>query len=143
MSEVIFKCLINVNRHSSKKNEKRARMGQAGLYIAASHKANYSAQIMTSKLLVEKLKQRIDEPIDCDLQAKFTFFFPETVYFTKKGTRSMTLPDLSNLYELPQDIMQKVGIIKNDTLICSHDGSRREAVEGDKYYLEIELIRLK
>jgi Holliday junction resolvase RusA-like endonuclease len=96
---------------------------------------------MESKLAIEKLKQRIDDPIDCDIHAQFTFYFPESVYYTKKGDRSAKLPDLSNLYELPQDVMQDMGIIKNDTLICSHDGSRREAVEGSNYYLEIILRR--
>lgn len=33
--------------------------------------------------------------------------------------------DLSNLYELVQDALQKTGIIKNDTQIESHDGSRK------------------
>lgn len=33
--------------------------------------------------------------------------------------------DLSNLYEFPQDVLQKAGIIENDCLIESHDGSRK------------------
>jgi Holliday junction resolvase RusA-like endonuclease len=130
-----------VNRHSAKKNEKRARIGERGPYIGASWKAKYSDHLMTSKLRIEKLKQRIDEPIACDIHARFTFFFPESVFYTKKGPRSAKLPDLSNLYELPQDVMQKLGIIANDTIICSHDGSRREPIEGSDYYLQITLFR--
>lgn len=33
--------------------------------------------------------------------------------------------DLSNLYEFPQDVLQSAGIIENDALIESHDGSRK------------------
>lgn len=98
---------------------------------------------MTSRLTLEKLKQRIDEPITKDLNAKFTFFFPKTVYFTKKGARNQKLPDLSNLYELPQDVLQNVGIILNDTNICSHDGSRRAPTDDPKYFIEIELTEFE
>lgn len=34
-------------------------------------------------------------------------------------------PDLSNLYQLPEDVLQRVGIIEDDQQIWSHDGSRR------------------
>lgn len=139
VSEVLFKCIFAVGRHSSKKNEKRARMGQKGMYIAASHAAKVSAEMMISRLNVEKLKQRIDEPIECDIHAQFIFYYPESVFYVKSGKRSKTLGDLSNVIELPQDILQKVGIIANDTQICSLDGSRREPVEGSGYFLEIIL----
>jgi len=33
--------------------------------------------------------------------------------------------DASNLYEAPQDALQKAGVIENDSCIISHDGSRR------------------
>jgi len=38
---------------------------------------------------------------------------------------SETIPDLSNLYEAPQDLLQKAGILLNDRQIEHHDGSRR------------------
>ena len=34
------------------------------------------------------------------------------------------IADLSNLYEGPQDLLQDLGVIKNDAQIKSHDGSR-------------------
>lgn len=42
--------------------------------------------------------------------------------FYRKDKRTC---DLSNLYEFPQDVLQSAGIIKNDSLIESHDGSRK------------------
>jgi Holliday junction resolvase RusA-like endonuclease len=35
------------------------------------------------------------------------------------------IPDLSNLYEAPQDLLTKCGIIADDRIVDSHDGSRR------------------
>jgi len=35
------------------------------------------------------------------------------------------IPDLSNLYEAPQDFMQAAGVIADDRLVEHHDGSRR------------------
>jgi Holliday junction resolvase RusA-like endonuclease len=63
----------------------------------------------------------------------FRFFFLD--YYTKTGERRRTLPDLSNLYEMPQDCLQTAGIIDNDTDIISHDGSRR--LPGVENRLEI------
>lgn len=35
------------------------------------------------------------------------------------------IPDASNLYQYPEDILEKAGIITNDRLVEHHDGSRR------------------
>jgi len=35
------------------------------------------------------------------------------------------LPDLSNLYQMPEDLLEQAGVIENDNQIESHDGSRR------------------
>jgi Holliday junction resolvase RusA-like endonuclease len=144
MSNVLFKCLIKINRHGIKKNSKQIFMNKktGARFIASSNNAKVAENWLLARLQVEKLKQKIDLPIDCDINAKFVFYFPKSVYYTKKGLRSKTLSDLSNLYELPQDCLQKINIILNDTLICSHDGSRREPIEGSDYFLEITLSTL-
>lgn len=137
----MFKCKVLVRRHSSKKNEKEPRRRGNKTFIGKSDRAKQAEDWLILKLRVEKLKQRIDTITD-DLNAKFTFYFPESVYYTKKGDRSKKLPDISNLYELPQDVMQKIQIIENDTQICSHDGSRRAVSHDNNYYLEIELTKV-
>lgn len=53
-------------------------------------------------------------PIAYKMHIKFLFFRADRRHV-----------DLSNLYEFPQDILQKSGIIQNDCLIESHDGSRK------------------
>jgi Holliday junction resolvase RusA-like endonuclease len=47
------------------------------------------------------------------------------IFFGAWHRASETIPDLSNLYEAPQDLLQKAGILLNDRQIESHDGSRR------------------
>lgn len=39
--------------------------------------------------------------------------------------------DLSNLYELPQDCLEKAKIISNDRIIESHDGSRKDLIDAN------------
>jgi len=136
----MFKCKVLVQRHSSKKNEKEPRRRGNKTFIGKSDRAKQAEDWLILKLRSEKLKQRIDTITD-DLNAKFTFYFPESVYYTKKGDRSKIIGDLSNLVELPADVMQKVEIIKNDTQIISLDGSRRLPIEGNNYFLEIELTK--
>lgn len=61
------------------------------------------------------------EPITCPLRMKALFFGA-----WKDGQRNT--PDLSNLYELPQDLLEICGVISNDSQIQSHDGSRLVAM---------------
>lgn len=154
---VLFKAYFKVMRHASSKNEKdiyyNKKTGRS--FIGKEDKTIACQNWILNQLQIERIRQRIDEPITCDLNAKFTFYFPYSVYFTKKGQRSLTLPDLSNLYELPQDCLQydfspfkknhprykEMRIIHNDGQIVSHDGSRRLPIEDKDYYLEIELTK--
>jgi Holliday junction resolvase RusA-like endonuclease len=46
-------------------------------------------------------------------------------------------PDLSNLYQGIEDVLQKAGVIQNDKQIVSHDGSRK--IFGESARVEIEL----
>lgn len=55
-----------------------------------------------------------------------------------KGHERKTNPDLSNLYQLPEDCLQSSGIIDNDRLIKAHDWSR--VVLSDKCALEIWIV---
>lgn len=50
-----------------------------------------------------------------------------------------TIGDLSNLYQLPEDCLEKAGIIANDTLIMAHDYSRR--LPAEKNELEIYVLK--
>lgn len=136
---IVFKCLVEVNKHGILKNSKRIMKKWSGQrFIGKSEKAQYAQDYLNAVLMREKLKSKLDT-IDFDVNVKFVFHYPKSVYFTKAGKRSNKVGDLSNLYELPQDCLQKVGILANDGLIVSHDGSRR--VPAEKYMLEIEITK--
>jgi len=137
---MLFKAKFVVQRHYSKKNEKRAlRNRRTGKLFICNSGANKEAESwLLTKLQVEALKQQIDT-ITEDINLKLTFYFPKTVYFTKKNERSQKLGDLSNLIQGPEDALQKVGIIKNDAQIISYDGTRRTWINDTRYWLEIEI----
>lgn len=140
----LFECIIEVPKHGIKKNSKQIfRNNLTGRrFIASNSKAQYLEKYLNSKLLTEKLKKRIDT-ITCDVNAQYTFIFPYSVYFTKKEKRSNKIGDLSNLFEMVSDSLQKVGILENDSLICGFDGSRRLPTMENKFYLRIVLTELK
>lgn len=137
----IFKCIIDLDRFPIKKNSKEIFMNRSTgkRFISTNNKAKVLIDKLNAKLLTEKLKQRIDT-INYDVNIQMQFFFPKSVYFTKQGKRSSKVADLSNLYQAIEDSLQKVGILQNDSLICSHDGSGRYPIE-DSYKLKIVITR--
>jgi len=56
-------------------------------------------------------------PIDEPVSLRMVFYGP--------WAADNVLPDLSNLYQALEDVMQRVGIIRDDTLVDNHDESRR------------------
>lgn len=94
---------------------------------------------MTLEMKNQANKQGFKQVIDEPLWAIFHFYFTIDKYMTARNRINLKLPDLSNLYELPQDCLQDAGIISNDTLIHSHDLSRR--LIGQENKLEIFLLK--
>ena len=74
------------------------------------------------QLYCDSLK-RDYSPIGFPIHIKMIFFMDN--FYNKSGSVNKKMPDLSNLYELPQDSLQKAGVIEDDRLVYSHDGSRR------------------
>ncbi len=141
--QIIFHCLIQVPRHGIKKNSKRIfknfKTGKP--FITSSQDAKASELILTRKLTIEKIKNKIDT-ITQDINVAYTFFYPETVYYTKQGIRSKKVGDLSNLIETPSDALQKAKIIENDSIICSLDGSKRMPIKDNNHWLEIKITAI-
>ena len=108
-------------------------------WIGKSKTADLCEQLLLKSLLIEKLKQKIDEPITCDINLKCIFYYPNSVFYTKKGIRSKTIGDLDNLTQLPLDCLQKAKIIANDTIVCGLDDTRRMPIDGHEYFLKIEV----
>lgn len=143
--DALFHFYTKLDRHISKKNSRpilrnrrtwKPFLGKSGELISAEHRLIESFR---TKVMREASFQTINQPMWCI----FWFFFPADEFVVKRGERkgqlSGRVPDLSNLYEFPQDCMQKAGVISNDNLICSHDLSRR--LPGDECALEIFIFR--
>lgn len=135
---LLFHTKIRVPKHASKKNNKSAffsrKTGKA--WVTRSKSAIEAENYLINILKSEKNKKRL-ETITDDIHVRFTFYFKD--YFTNKMQRAKTILDQSNCYLLPEDALQKSGIISNDSNICSHDGSRRRP--GTENILEIEIFK--
>ena len=140
---ILFNCRFQVPKHISKKNQKRAfvnkRTGKG--FLVQESKSKAVENWITQRLQIEKLKQRI-ETITDDIQVSFILEFPKSIYFTKKGTRSNKVLDISNAIQVYEDALQKSGIIGNDSQICSLDGTKRTPIDDINYYVTIEIRSL-
>ena len=128
---LLFYARIPVESHVVKKNSKKIktvwdRNSYSGVrrYIGGSDRQKYAEEFLVSRLWGGTPHFRLDSPLSDPLWCVFNFQYSERSYYTKKGLVNKNLPDLSNLYELPQDALQKARIIQNDSLIKSHDYSR-------------------
>lgn len=85
----------------------------------------------------ERCKEgQLAQPLEGPLRACFRFHYPNT----RRGQITKRLMDLSNLYQGPEDALQKANIILDDAQIESHDGSCR--VYGSKgKAIEVALYR--
>jgi len=140
LSKLLFHARFEVESHLSKKNNRpifrnkytgRPTLGKSSGLKMGEHLYLY-------KLRQQKVNLNIDTLV-CPLSATFIFYFPKNKFFTAKGTVNKNIPDLSNLYELPQDCLTKSGVIFDDGQIFSHDFSRRLPHDKDVYEVEILL----
>lgn len=58
-----------------------------------------------------------EKPIDYPVTLRLIFYGP-----WKKDDR---MPDISNLYQTIEDLLEDAGILENDMFVVNHDGSRR------------------
>lgn len=142
--KTLFYARIPLEYHAVKKNNRQImRNRKTGkMFIGKSERLGAAERDIVDFLHTAKQYNCIDEkkyPITIPVQVTLKFYFHKNSFFTKKGTINKKLPDLSNLYQLPEDCLQKAGIIFDDHLICSHDGSRR-LPHPNRTYLEIEVF---
>lgn len=143
MNEPIFSCSVLLSRHPAQKNEKviQYRRGKGTPFIGSTSKFKAERDAMLGTLRRIKLNNLSAQfPIRGDIHAKFLFYFAN--FYTKAGARNQKIPDLSNLYHFPEDCLQEVGIIENDSFICSHDGSRRLPSPDQLNKLEILIYKI-
>lgn len=134
---VLFSCSFEVPNHAIKKNSKEIRKNfrTGRFFIGSNSRVIDAGDYLVAKLV--SLNKRVG--IDFDVNVKMIFYYPKAIYYAKAGHRSARVGDLSNLYQIVEDSLQKAGIIKNDSFICSHDGSCRIPIDGDKFRLELEI----
>lgn len=128
---------LDVTSHVAKKNGRPIYKAGSRPFLGKSPELRFAEQRMVQDF--NRLYK--GEILNKRLWVIMHFYFPKEVYFTQKGEISKKLPDLSNLYELPQDCLIKARVIADDTLIDSHDLSRR--LVGDSYKLEIFILEYK
>lgn len=143
MGELLFSCKIVLPSFAVKKNNKQILVNRATgkRFIASSTKAQHLENALVTALIKERLKKRLDT-ITCEVVVKFEFFYPMTVYYTKQGKLSNRVADLSNLYQAPEDALQKAKILENDKLISGHDGSRRIPWNDNNYSMTVFIYKL-
>lgn len=143
MTEPIFDVTAVVKKHFIKKNSRNIRIHKpTGRMFPGKNSELLAGEY---NLIRQFSPKRPEKMIKFPVRAQFDFYFPMSVMFCQsgpnKGNFSGKLPDLSNLYQLPEDCLQQARIIENDQLICSHDGSRR--LLGQSYMLRVRLYRFE
>lgn len=130
---------IEVQSHVIKKNSRPIYRNGSKTFLGKSKELINAEKAMTLNLRSQANIQGLKGPINDPLWVIMHFYFPRERFFTKKKQISRTLPDLSNLMQLPEDCLIEAGIIEDDSQIHSVDLSRR--LPSHEYRLEIFLLK--
>lgn len=125
LEDLIFYAHIPLHKHTVKKNNRPIYKNKTtGIsFTGKSPELKAAEEHMIISLRSMANVQGIVEPYDGPVWTIMHFYFDN--YYTEKGAMNKNIPDLSNLYQLPEDALQTAGIIVNDNQIESHDLSRR------------------
>jgi len=144
MNKLLFHCEIPVDKHISKKNQKTIRYNPKSgrRYIGTRKETAQELKNMQFHISVA-LNNTIglDFPLAQPLHAKFLFYYPDILVRRRKTLPDLTkkpgnLIDLSNLIQGVEDSLQSEGVIKDDKLIESYDGTRR-IYHADELKIEV------
>jgi len=150
LNSVLFSASFEVQGHVVKKNSRdiHYKWGKGNSFTADGRRftpfiGKGKGLEAAENLLVLFLQQRaaclcMDSPLSNPLWGVFRFFFPQEVYYTVKNEMSLIIGDQSNLYQAPEDALQKAGVIKSDALIRAHCLST--CLPSNEYRLEIYLL---
>lgn len=139
----LFRTTIEVGEigHIVKKNNRpiwQGRVGKSKQLILAEK--NLMRSLIGSRHSLGWDKFPISKPMWCIFCFYFKDFYVKPKRKSDLPRMSLTLGDLSNLYQLPEDCLVDSGIISNDALIMSHDYSRKLPSQNGRDYLEIFII---
>lgn len=119
LGPIAFLTLFEIESHLSKKNNRPVygnRIGKSARLIKAE-------KYLRSFFDIFKERQQIKAPIRDYMHLLCVHYYHINDFCGKNRTIKLTLPDDSNLIELPQDCLQEAGIIHNDSFIRNRDGS--------------------
>lgn len=124
---VLFKCKINGRARSKKNSKTIAKTPQGRPFITSSR--IYKAWATYAILTISRKKfDTIQNP--CNLSVK--------CYYKDHQHEQ----DLENIISSVADVLQESGVIKNDKLFYSYDGSRK-IFESESEFVEIEITEFK
>lgn len=126
---ILFKARLE-GRVGIKKNSKQLSSRNGRIFVRSSENYKIWERTATLHLLQSKIKTQYSLPITDPINLSCKFHFPN----------HQSEPDLSNLYQGIEDILQDIGIIENDKLVYSHDGSRKIFGSQD-FITEIEITK--
>jgi Holliday junction resolvase RusA-like endonuclease len=124
---ILFKAIL-IGRVGIKKNGKSAFVKNGRTFVTTSQRYKSWEKQATLQLLQAKVRSSIDLPIRIPINLSIKFYFPNHQHES----------DLTNLIQGPEDLLQTLGIIENDKLVHSLDGSRK-IFGADQFYTEIEI----
>jgi Holliday junction resolvase RusA-like endonuclease len=143
---LLFQCCIDVKSHAIKKNSRsiHANPRTGRRWIGKSAGLRNAETYLTMAIRQKALRDGPPQPITTPVWVIFHFYFHDFYVQAKRSGEpkrmSLTLGDLSNLYQLPEDCLVRAGVIKNDALIVSHDLSRKLPSKKGHDYLELFVI---
>lgn len=136
-SSLLFHAKIPVEKHIIKKNSRPIHRHGSRPFIGKSAELKRGENFLRQQLLLNAWEQKIQKPIECELQAIYHFHHGPEI------SRSYALSDLSNLIEIVSDSLQttkrQAGVILNDRQIKSLDGTRK--FKNSTTYLEVFLLK--
>lgn len=143
-NSVIFRAIIPVEEHVVKKNGRNIFVNKK---TGQMFPGKSSRLVKAENNLVMHLRDawwrhgpEDKTALNFPINVMMLFYFNENEFYTKKGIMSKHIADLSNLYQLVEDCLQKAKVIENDHYIAGHDGSRRLPTL-DQNYLEIIITK--
>jgi len=128
MSEVLFQCRIN-GRARSKKNSKQLFKNKKTGKMFITSSDLYKKWALFASCYIERAKtiETIDYP--CNLSV--------VAYYSNRKHQQ----DLDNVIASVCDVLEDCGIIKNDNLFYSYNGSLK-VYESDFEYITIKITKL-
>lgn len=122
--EILFRCIIP-GRVRILKNSKQLFKNRLTGKLFPAKSDRYKKWAVFAGLFV--YRSRPAKPIDFPVNVKMIFYFKDHQHEA----------DLSNCYQGVEDILQNEGVLTNDRLIYSHDGSRKVFGSGPE---RVEII---